>query len=51
MTVLRSPFHAKTLVDLAIKYRLPAIYEPGRFVELGGLMSGANPLDMYRRST
>jgi putative tryptophan/tyrosine transport system substrate-binding protein len=53
MTVLRSPFfvlHSKTLVDLAIKYRLPAIYEPaGRFVELGGLMScGANPLDMYR---
>ena len=54
MTVLRSPFlnlHRKTLVDLAIKYRLPGIYEAGGFVDSGGLMSyGVNGLDMYRHA-
>jgi putative ABC transport system substrate-binding protein len=54
MTVLRSPFlnlHQKTLVDLAIKYRLPGIYEAQGFVDKGGLMSyGVNGLDMYRHA-
>jgi putative ABC transport system substrate-binding protein len=54
MTVLPSPLffeHRKTLVELALKHRLPGIYEFSEFPELGGLMSySANLLDMYRRA-
>ena len=40
----------KLIVDLAEKYRLPAIYPQRGFVEAGGLMSyGAND-DLYRRA-
>jgi putative ABC transport system substrate-binding protein len=54
MTVVPSPLffeHRKTLVELALKHRLPGIYEFSEFPELGGLMSySANLLDMYRRA-
>ena len=39
------------IVDLAAKYRLPAIYAQDDFVEAGGLMSyGADLEDLYRKS-
>src|SRR5262249_55177276 len=47
------PFFAerKRIVELAIKYRLPAIYFQKEFVDEGGLMSyGADYADLYRRS-
>ena len=41
----------KRIVELAGKYRLPAIYPQKEFVEDGGLMSyGADYDDLYRRS-
>ena len=41
----------KRIVELAIKYRLPAIYPQDEFVEAGGLMSyGADYDDFYRRA-
>jgi ABC-type uncharacterized transport system substrate-binding protein len=41
----------KRIVDLAIKYRLPAIYFQKEFVDEGGLMSyGADVDDLYRRA-
>ena len=41
----------KRIVDLAVKYRLPAIYSQDEFVEAGGLMSyGADFDDLYRRT-
>jgi putative ABC transport system substrate-binding protein len=41
----------KRIVDLAGKYRLPAIYPQDDFVEAGGLMSyGADFDDLYRRA-
>jgi ABC-type uncharacterized transport system substrate-binding protein len=41
----------KRLVELAVKYRLPAIYSQDEFVEAGGLMSyGADFDDLYRRA-
>ena len=43
--------NSKLLVDLAIKLRLPAIYQTGQFVEDGGLMAyGVNYGDLYRRA-
>jgi putative ABC transport system substrate-binding protein len=43
--------HRGLLVDLAARYRLPAIYESRLFAEAGGLMSyGANVADVYRRA-
>ncbi len=40
----------KRIVELATKYRLPAIYTQKEFVETGGLMSyGADLADSYRR--
>jgi len=41
----------KRIVELADKYRLPAIYPQDEFVEAGGLMSyGADFDDLYRRA-
>jgi putative ABC transport system substrate-binding protein len=41
----------KRLVDLAAKYRLPAMYNTWEFVEVGGLIGyGASPLGMNRRT-
>jgi ABC-type uncharacterized transport system substrate-binding protein len=41
----------KRIVELAGKYRLPAIYPDKEFVEAGGLMSyGADTADLYRRA-
>ena len=40
----------KPIVELAGKYRLPAIYPDREFVDEGGLMSyGADFTDIYRR--
>jgi putative ABC transport system substrate-binding protein len=41
----------KRIVELAVKYRLPAIYFQKEFVDEGGLMSyGADYTDIYRRA-
>jgi ABC-type uncharacterized transport system substrate-binding protein len=41
----------KRIVELAGKYRFPAIYSQDEFVEVGGLMSyGADYDDLYRRA-
>ena len=41
----------RRIVDLAGKYRLPAIYPEEAFVEAGGLMSyGTDYVDLYRRA-
>ena len=41
----------KRIVELAVKYRLPAIYPDREFVDEGGLMSyGADLSDLYRRA-
>jgi ABC-type uncharacterized transport system substrate-binding protein len=53
MTATGSPFFAerKRIVELAGKYRLPAIYPDKEFVDEGGLMSyGADSTDLYRRA-
>jgi len=53
MTTGARPFFAerKRIVELAGKYRLPAIYFEKEFVEVGGLMSyGADEADSYRRA-
>jgi len=43
--------HRKSLVDLAAKSRLPAMYEHSGFANDGGLMSyGPNLPDIYRRA-
>jgi hypothetical protein len=43
--------HSKRIVDLAIKNRLPSMYEGSYYVEAGGLMSySANSADRYRRA-
>jgi putative ABC transport system substrate-binding protein len=51
---LRNPLivsERKRIVDLAIKSRLPVIYDDRDFVEAGGLMSyGTNLVDLYRRA-
>src|SRR5262249_18516303 len=40
-----------TIVGLAAKHRLPAIYPHREFVEAGGFMSyGTNQFDFYRRA-
>jgi putative ABC transport system substrate-binding protein len=44
-------FHRTEVVALAVKSRLPVIYESAQEVDAGGLMSyGVNANDMYRRS-
>ena len=53
MTTDNRPFFAerKRIVELASKYRLPAIYFQKAFVDEGGLMSyGADYADLYRRA-
>jgi putative ABC transport system substrate-binding protein len=43
--------HAKPIADLAIKNRLPSMYERNQYVEAGGLMSySATDADLYRRA-
>lgn len=43
--------HHKRIVDLAIKNRLPSMYDSRQFVQVGGLMTyGPNFSDLYRRS-
>ncbi|MDP2605687.1 MAG: ABC transporter substrate-binding protein [Deltaproteobacteria bacterium] len=51
-TAGRQTFGARKLIaQLAIKYRLPAIYQEKEFVEDGGLMSyGPDFSDLYRRA-
>src|SRR5262245_4631608 len=54
MYVLPSPTfarHRAILAELAVKHRLPGIYENDVYVEVGGLMSyGPDFADLYRRS-
>ena len=53
MTTTVASFFAerKRIVELAGKYRLPAIYYQKEFVDEGGLMSyGADYDDLYRRA-
>lgn len=54
MHVLPSPFffvQRRVLGELAVKYRLPAMYELKEYVEDGGLMSyGPNVNEMFRAS-
>ena len=53
MTISHSPFFAerKRIVELAGKYRLPAIYSRRSLSKQGGLMSyGADYDDLYRRA-
>ena len=54
MYVLPSPTfsrHRANLAELAVKHRLPGIYEDHGYVEAGGLMSyGPDFRDLYRRS-
>jgi len=43
--------HRAVIAELAVKYRLPAIYGGREFVEAGGLIFyGPNFIDMYRRT-
>ena len=53
MTTVSRPFfpERKRIVELAGKYRLPAIYFQTEFVDEGGLMSyGADYVDLFRRA-
>src|SRR5262249_61806176 len=53
MTTTSRPFLAerKRIVELAVKYRLPAIYPEKGFVDEGGLMSyGVDFDDLYRHA-
>jgi putative tryptophan/tyrosine transport system substrate-binding protein len=54
LNVLASPIlnaHRKTLIELAARYQLPAVYQWKEFAEEGGLMAyGASLPDMYRRA-
>ncbi len=53
MTISTRPFFAerKRIVELAGKYRLPAIYSQKEYVDEGGLMSyGADYDDLFRRA-
>ena len=53
MTVINLIFFGerKRIVELAVKYRLPAIYFSKEFVDEGGLMSyGVDYDDLYRRA-
>jgi len=53
MTTSNRPFFAerKSIVELAVKHRLPAIYFQKEFVDEGGLMSyGADFGELYRRA-
>jgi putative ABC transport system substrate-binding protein len=44
--------HARQVAELAARYRLPAMYELRRFVEVGGLMSyGVDDNDIWRHAS
>jgi putative ABC transport system substrate-binding protein len=47
----QTTFHSKTIVDLALKQRLPGMYPTRQFAEEGGLMA-YGPLvgELYRRA-
>jgi putative ABC transport system substrate-binding protein len=43
--------YPRRIADLALKSRLPSMYETGQYVEAGGLMSySANATDQYKRA-
>ena len=43
--------YPKKIADLAIKYRLPSMYEGSEFVDQGGLMSyAASDAESYKRA-
>ena len=43
--------HTKAIVDLAVKNRLPSMYEASDFVDAGGLVSySTNDADVFRRA-
>ena len=43
--------HKERLTELAIKHRLPAIYDEKQYVNAGGLMSyGPSFIDLFRRA-
>jgi ABC-type uncharacterized transport system substrate-binding protein len=53
MTIPGNRFFAerKRIFELAVKYRLPAIYPQKEYVDEGGLMSyGTDSTDLYRRA-
>ena len=53
ITITSSPLfrNSKRITDLAIKNRLPSMYEGQTWVEAGGLMSySANDLELFRRA-
>jgi putative ABC transport system substrate-binding protein len=53
MTISNLPFFTerKRIVELAVKYRLPAVYPQKEYVDEGGLMFyGADYTDLYRRA-
>jgi len=53
LTMANRPFFGerKRIVELAVKYRLPAIYPQKEYVDEGGLMSyGADYVDLYRKA-
>ena len=53
MTTTAASFFAerKRIAELAVKYRVPAIYPQKGYVDAGGLMSyGADYGDLYRRA-
>ena len=43
--------HLKQIIELAARYRLPAIYAVRDYADEGGLMAyGADPVDIYKRA-
>jgi len=54
LVLLPDPFNfsiRRQIMALALRYRLPAIYQYGNFAREGGLISyGIDPLDVYRRT-
>jgi putative ABC transport system substrate-binding protein len=53
VTITNNPLfrNSKRVADLAIKHRLPSMYEGSGWVEVGGLMSySANDLEVFRRA-
>jgi putative ABC transport system substrate-binding protein len=53
ITITSNPLfrNSKRVADLAIKNRLPSMYEGNSWVEAGGLMSySANDLEVFRRA-
>jgi putative ABC transport system substrate-binding protein len=44
--------HLKLIIELAARYRLPAVYSNRRFVAAGGLMSyGIDTFDQFRQAS